>query len=146
MLSLCAVPGMWRHSAELVSLLDHYHYYISFKVLFYGDTGHGDGTQKAEHLHRYVHSSLTHPLHLPVTAVSCLAHPGRLGLGRICVPQMYLWGWMLAAGGRRSQAAPGGFDSPLRYSWQSWGAMVEAQHWVRVWEKLGRAGAGQGPG
>lgn len=96
---------MWRHSAELVSLLDHYHYYISFKVLFYGDTGHGDGTQKAEHLHRYAHSSLTHPLHLPVTAVSGLAHPGRLGLGRICVPQMYLWGWMLAAGGRRSQAA-----------------------------------------
>lgn len=80
--------------------------------------------QKAEHLHRYVHSSLTQPPHLPVTAVSLLAPPGSLGLGRRRAPHMHLWGWVQAAGDRHFQAAPGGFDSPLRYSWRRWGAMV----------------------
>ena len=82
--------------------------------------------QKAEHLHRYVHIP-PHPPCLPIAAVSHLAHSGGLGcagLGRRLVPQMCGRGWMPEPGGRCSQPALGGYDSPLRYSWRRWGAML----------------------
>ena len=93
--------------------------------------------QKAEHLHRYVHSFLAHPPHLPVTAVSRLAHPSSLGLGRKYVPQMHLWGWMLASGGRRSQPAPGGYDSSLRYrGGEQWSNLNTGLGCGRNWAEL----------